>query len=83
MPRATLSTKGQIVIPRELRQRHRLVPGASFEIESDGENIVLRQLPEVRATTLGELVGCTGYRGPRRSLADMERAIARGARERS
>lgn len=83
MARATLSTKGQIVIPRELREKHRLAPGAAFEVESDGDCIVLRPLPEVRTVALDQLAGCVEYGGPRRSLADMERAIARGAKDRS
>jgi hypothetical protein len=36
-------------------------------------------LPEIR---LEDLVGCAGYHGPRRSLEEMEAAIAQGARER-
>ncbi len=30
-------------------------------------------------TTLDDLVGCAGYKGPTRSLEEMEAAIARGA----
>lgn len=36
----------------------------------------------VPATVLEDLVGCTDYRGPARSLEEMQEAIARGARER-
>jgi hypothetical protein len=35
------------------------------------------ELPE---TTLDEIVGCTGYRGPALSLEEMEEAVEREAR---
>ncbi len=37
-------------------------------------------LPETR---LENLIGCTGYRGPARTLEEMEAGIAEGARQRS
>jgi hypothetical protein len=43
--------------------------------------VVLRPAADVPETSLDELVGCTGYAGPRRSLEDMDEAVARGARE--
>lgn len=51
-------------------------------VEDYGDSVVLRRAEELPATTLEDLVGCAGYRGPARTLEDMEAAIARGARER-
>jgi AbrB family looped-hinge helix DNA binding protein len=39
--RATLSARGQIVIPAELRKRLSLLPGASFRLYDKGDKIVL------------------------------------------
>lgn len=83
MSSATLSTKGQIVIPREVREAHRLVAGMRFEVETRGGCIVLRPIHEVPRTALEDLVGCTGYRGPRKTLEEMEEGIAEGAGTRS
>lgn len=80
MPTAVLSTKGQIVIPREVREQQGLVPGTTFEVEVDDGCVVLRPVREVRATTLEELIGCTGYVGPRKTLEQMEQGIAEGVR---
>lgn len=50
--------------------------------ERQGEKAVSGDGAEVPKTTLDEIVGCTGYRGPARSLEEMEEAIEREARER-
>ena len=76
-----LSTKGQLIIPKEIRDRHGWRAGVELEIEDHGECVVVRPVDVVPETTLDELFGCTGYEGPRRSLGEMESAIARGARE--
>lgn len=76
-----LSTKGQLIIPKEIRDRHGWSAGTELEIEDRGECVVVRPVDVVPETTLDELFGCTGYEGPRRSLGDMEAAVARGARE--
>ncbi len=77
-----LSTKGQLIIPKDIRDRHGWRAGSALIVEDRGTEVVLRSPLEIPETTLEDLVGCTGYSGPRRSLEEMEEAIARGARER-
>ena len=77
-----LSTKGQLIIPLEVRERHRWQPGTELLVEDHGTHVVLRAAPEIRRTRLRDVLGCTGYQGPRRSLEEMEEGIARRARER-
>ncbi len=76
-----LSTKGQLIIPKQVRDRHGWRSGTELEIEDGDECVVLRLADAAPDTTLDELFGCTGYQGPRRSLEDMEAAIVKGARE--
>ena len=76
-----LSTKGQLIIPKEIRERHGWRAGTRLEIEDRDECVVVRPVDVVPETALDELFGCAGYDGPRRSLEDMEAAIAKGARE--
>jgi len=80
MRSTTVSSKGQIVIPKELRDSHGWAEGTVLEIEDQGDVVILRPALRARRTTIDELVGCTGYKGPRKSLKDMEIAIATGAR---
>jgi AbrB family looped-hinge helix DNA binding protein len=77
-----LSTKGQLIIPKEIRERHGWTPGMELIVEDHGDSVVLRRAEDLPVTTLEDLVGCASYRGPARTLEDMEAAIARGARER-
>lgn len=83
MASVRLSTKGQLIIPKEIRERHGWGPGTELSLEDRDGAVVLREaLPALPETTLQDLVGCTGYRGPARTLGDMEAGIAKGARER-
>jgi AbrB family looped-hinge helix DNA binding protein len=83
MSRLRLSTKGQLIIPKEVRDRHQWGPGTELELEDRGDRVVLRRvLPALPETALEDLIGCTGYQGPARTLEEMEEGIARGARDR-
>jgi len=77
-----LSTKGQLVVPKEVRLRHGWNEGVELLLEDDGDGVLLRAARSLPETTLDDLVGCAGYRGPTKTLEEMEAAIARGARER-
>jgi len=78
--KTTLSTKGQVVVPREVRERHGWSAGTVFWIEDRGDHVVLRAVPEAPEATLDEVAGAAGYRGPRKSLEEMEAGIAEGGR---
>lgn len=75
-----LSTKGQLVLPKEIRDRHGWMAGAELVFEDLGDRVVLRQVEDVPETSLEELIGCSGYKGPAQSLQQMEEGIAEGAR---
>jgi len=59
MIKATISSKGQIAIPKSVRERLDLKPGTQVEIELKGESLVMRKLvsgfPEWR--TMQGMVG--------------------------
>ena len=40
----TLSTKGQIIIPAELREQLKLAPGTKMSIRREGQTLVLRPI---------------------------------------
>lgn len=58
--KATVSTKGQIVIPAELRQRDQIEPGQEFEIErvGRGEYLLRRLSPPPNQGLLYWLLAC-------------------------
>jgi len=80
--RARVSSKGQLVLPTEIRRRRGIESGSEVEIEEVPGGILLRLVRGPVATSLDDLLGCTGYAGPRKTLKDMEEAIREGARAR-
>lgn len=77
-----LSTKGQLVVPMEILRRHGWTEGMELVLEDRGDSVLVRPVRQLPETTLEDLVGCTGYRGPAKTLAEMEAGIAMGARKR-
>jgi AbrB family looped-hinge helix DNA binding protein len=77
-----LSQKGQVVIPKRLRNERGWEPGLRLVVEQTSEGLTLRPLEATRADVSTSLLGILGYHGPRRSLVDMEAAIRKGARRR-
>ena len=76
MALATVTSKGQLVIPKPVREHLKIKPGdkVDFVIKESGE-VVVRPMVDVR-----ELAGIL-YRPGRKavSLEEMDRAIAEGA----
>lgn len=80
---ARLSPKGQLVVPKQIRERHGWAAGVELVFEDLGDRVVLREAGEAEEmpeTALEDLIGCSGYSGPAKTLEQMEEGIARGAR---
>jgi AbrB family looped-hinge helix DNA binding protein len=58
--KTTVSTKGQIVLPAELRQQDQIEPGQEFEIErvGRGEYLLRRLSPPSDRSLLDWLLAC-------------------------
>jgi len=48
METARLSSKGQLVLPKSIRERLRLQSGSEFNVEIEGEKIILEPVTGVR-----------------------------------
>lgn len=83
METTRLSPKGQVVIPHRIREQFGWDPGIEFAVEMIDGGIALRPVRELAPTTVEEVYGCLLYKGPRRSLQDMEEGIRKGAKERT
>lgn len=75
-----LSSKGQVILPKSVRDSHRWKSGTVLAVEDIDGGVVLRPVKPFQSTRIEDVIGCSGYRGPRKSLGDMQRAIASGAR---
>jgi AbrB family looped-hinge helix DNA binding protein len=77
-----LSAKGQVVIPKAIRDVSGWRAGLELEVEATEDGVLLRPKALSRARAVESLLGCAGYGGPRRSLADMDAAVKREAQAR-
>jgi AbrB family looped-hinge helix DNA binding protein len=77
-----LSTKGQLVVPKEICQRFGWTEGMELVLEDRGDGVLVRPARQLPETALEDLVGCTGYKGPAKTLAELEAGIATEARKR-
>jgi AbrB family looped-hinge helix DNA binding protein len=68
------------VLPKAIRDADNWSEGTEFLVERVAEGVLLRPLRPVSPTRLEDVVGSAGYRGPARSLADMQRAIEQGVK---
>lgn len=83
MAKATLSTKGQIVLPQAIRTQLGLLPGSELEVTTEGGAVILRRVSRFPSVTLEQAVGCVGYRGPARTVEEMNAGVAQMLRARA
>ena len=82
MDQTRMSNKGQVVIPHRIRHAHGWGAGVRFAVEQIEGGIALRPIGDAATVPVDEVFGCLDYDGPRKSLAAMDAAIARGVRSR-
>ena len=64
MPTTRLSSKGQIVIPKAIRDAHRWKAGQELEVIDTDEGILLRAPSPFPQTIIDAAYGCIDYEGP-------------------
>lgn len=75
METVTVSSKGQIVIPKSLREAFDIVPGMQFVVTADGDEIRLRPVTAYARTTVEDGLGLL-KRGGRKRLSDDETRVS-------
>jgi len=82
MAKTRMSSKGQVVIPKDVREAARWTPGVELDVIETDDGVLLRRAGRFATTALEDVVGCTGYEGRRISLEEMERAVEEEAKAR-
>jgi AbrB family looped-hinge helix DNA binding protein len=82
MARTRLSSKGQVIIPKAVRDRQGWQPGVELEVEDRGDAVVLRRPKPFPPTTFEEVRGCLKYDGPPATIEEMDEAVAEHIRQR-
>jgi AbrB family looped-hinge helix DNA binding protein len=75
----TVSSKGQVVIPRHLREKHRLTSGVRLQINETDEGLVLS--PIRRARPSARQVGWRSLRGSAKGTDALKEHLAEHRRE--
>jgi AbrB family looped-hinge helix DNA binding protein len=82
MDTTKLSSKGQVVLPKSVRDKHGWGEGTEFIVEQTALGVLLRPKNVFPATRIDGVVGSLPYRGKAKSLADFEAGIRREIRHR-
>jgi AbrB family looped-hinge helix DNA binding protein len=78
----TVSTKGQVILPKAIRQRRRWEAGTRLVVEETDDGVLLRRAPLFAPTRPEAVYGLLAYAGPPKSLEEMDAGIAAEARRR-
>jgi AbrB family looped-hinge helix DNA binding protein len=73
-----LSSKGQVVIPKSLRDAYHWQPGQEFVVLDTGDGLLLKEKLPFAPTSLDEVAGSLPASGAARTPAEMEQAIQKG-----
>ena len=82
METTRLSTKGQIVVPKNIRLSRSWGPGTEFTVEETAEGVLLRPTAHFPETDLKEVAGCLRSGHKSKAPAQIRAAIDRQVRRR-
>ena len=71
----TVSTKGQVILPKAIRERRNWAPGTRLVVEDTIDGVLLKVAPVFAATRPEDVAGMLAYRGPPKTLEEMDAAI--------
>jgi AbrB family looped-hinge helix DNA binding protein len=78
----TLSTKGQVILPKAIRDQHHWSAGTRLLVEDTKDGVLLRAAPIFPPTLPEDVFGSLHYTGEPKSLEQMDAGIAAEARRR-
>jgi AbrB family looped-hinge helix DNA binding protein len=81
-PTTVVSTKGQVILPKPMREQRGWGPGTRLTVEETADGILLKPAPLFEPTQPEDVFGSLKYDGPPLSVEDMDAAIAAEIRRR-
>jgi AbrB family looped-hinge helix DNA binding protein len=78
----TVSTKGQVILPKAIRDRRHWSAGTELVVEDTAEGVLLKAKPVFAPTRPKDVFGSLPHKGPAKSIADMKAGIATEAKRR-
>ena len=71
----TVSTKGQVILPKPIRDALHWDAGTRLIVELSADGVQLRPAPVFATAEIADVFGCLRYNGPAKSLDEMDAAI--------
>ena len=71
----TVSTKGQVILPKAIRRRRNWQPGTRLVVEDTPDGVLLKAAPVFAPTRPEDVAGMLAYRGQSKTLEEMDAAI--------
>ena len=81
-PTTVVSTKGQVILPKAVRDHQQWGVGTRLVVEETAEGVLLRPLPAFARTELSAVAGRLTYAGAPKSVEDMDSAVVAEAKRR-
>ncbi|MFN4088042.1 MAG: AbrB/MazE/SpoVT family DNA-binding domain-containing protein [Alphaproteobacteria bacterium] len=79
----TVSTKGQVILPKAIRERLHWEAGTRLVVESTPEGVLLKAAALFPQTEIDAVFGSLAFDGPAKSIEEMDAAVAAEARRRA
>jgi len=71
----TVSTKGQVILPKSIRERRKWHPGTRLVVEETPQGVLLKPLSPFPPTRPEDVYGSLAYEGPPKTIEEMNEAI--------
>ncbi len=81
MTTTRLSSKGQIVVPKNLRELYNWQAGLEFVVLDTGDGILIKPKRPFATTTIDDVAGCLAYSGTPKTVKEMDTAVQHGIAE--
>lgn len=81
METTKLSSKGQVIIPKHIRESHHWDTGLELQVIEFEGGILLKPKAPFEKTCISDVAGCLQYTGPRKTDEDIQEAMKQAARK--
>ena len=78
----TVSTKGQVILPKAIREQRHWLAGTELVVEDTPEGVLLTAKPAFAPTRPKDVFGSLVYKGSTKTIGEMEAGIAAEAKRR-
>jgi AbrB family looped-hinge helix DNA binding protein len=78
----TVSTKGQVILPKAIRERREWEPGTRLLVEETPDGVLLKRAPAFAETRPEDVFGFLPHHGAPKSVDEMDAGVLAEARRR-